>query len=155
MMPAWLPILPGAGPPTAFIFSWPCWPTTSTAGCCCSSERKRRRWPSSSIRPWRSRVCAFCSWRLRSGATPDALGSAIAISTRNGDCSTGSWIACATSLRARRALRPCCSLPYDREPCIISYALVALNRQQLRKTEQNTKREDESVSDQDTKRQQQ
>src|ERR1700758_5839160 len=28
-MPDWRPILPGAGPPTAYIFSWPCWPTTS------------------------------------------------------------------------------------------------------------------------------
>src|SRR5439155_605062 len=87
-MRVWRPILPGAGPPTAFIFSWRCWPTTSIAGCCCSSARKRRSWPSSSIRPWRSRVCAFCSWRLRSGGTLDVLGSAIAISTRSGDYSS-------------------------------------------------------------------
>jgi hypothetical protein len=30
-------------------------------------------------------------------------------------------------------LRPCCPFPYDREPCITSYALTAQNRQQLRK----------------------
>ena len=39
----WRPILPDAGPPTAFIFNWLCWPTTtSIAGSCCSSARKRR-----------------------------------------------------------------------------------------------------------------
>ena len=39
--------------------------------------------------------------------------SYIAITTRSGDCSSAPGIACATSLRERRTLRPWCSFLYD------------------------------------------
>ena len=48
------------------IFSWPCWPTISTAGCCCSTGKPRPAWRHCGTPPWRRRGCAFCSWRPRS-----------------------------------------------------------------------------------------
>ena len=48
---------------TAITFSWPCWPTTSTAGLRCSTAKPRPAWRRCGTPPWRRRGCAFCSWR--------------------------------------------------------------------------------------------
>jgi len=149
-MPAWRPILPGAGPPTAFIFSWPCWPTTSTAGCCCSSERNRRRCRAPALQHTTLAIARLRFLFLAAKVWRHA--GRVGVSYSDQYAERGLFQRLMDRLRtiapARRALRPYYSLPYDCEPCIISYALVALNRQQLGKTEQSTKREDESVSNQ-------